>query len=103
VVPFTLLGKRRGVKLVIGCAGILWGASATCFAAVQNYKGAFACRFFIGLGGGSKFRSATVQSWRTDFVEAGFVPLVPFYLARMYTKKDLGARVAFWLAMAPMG
>lgn len=51
VVPFTLLGKRRGVKLVIGCAGILWGTSATCFAAVKNYQGAFACRFFIGLGG----------------------------------------------------
>lgn len=51
VIPFTLLGKRRGVKLVIGVAGIVWGTAATCFAAVQNYNGAFACRFFIGFGG----------------------------------------------------
>lgn len=35
--------------------------------------------------------------------EAGFVPLVPFYLARMYTKRDLGSRVAYWLCMAPLG
>jgi MFS family permease len=54
VIPFTLLGKRRGVKLVIGVAGIIWGTSATCFAAVKNYNGAFACRFFIGFGGASR-------------------------------------------------
>ena len=101
MVPFTLLGKRRGVKLVIGCAGILWGAAATCFAAVSNYNGAFACRFFVGLGG--VYHCAFIEKQRVDIPEAGFVPLVPFYLARMYTKKDLGARVAFWLAMAPMG
>jgi len=51
VVPFTLLGKRTKVNLVIGIAGIVWGTAATCFAAVQNYPGAFACRFFVGLGG----------------------------------------------------
>jgi MFS family permease len=51
VVPFALLGKRRGVRLVIGIAALVWGSAATCFAAVQNYPGAFACRFFIGFGG----------------------------------------------------
>jgi len=66
-------------------AGIFWGTAATCFAAVNSFPGAFACRFFVGLG------------------EAGFAPLVPLYLARWYTKKDLAVRVAFWLCAAPMG
>ena len=51
VVPFALLGKRRGVRPVIGIAALAWGAAATCFGAVQNYQGAFACRFFVGFGG----------------------------------------------------
>lgn len=51
VVPFALLGKRRGVRPVIGIAALVWGAAATCFGAVQNYQGAFACRFFVGFGG----------------------------------------------------
>lgn len=53
VVPFALLGKRKGVRLVIGIAALVWGTAATCFAAVHNYPGAFACRFFVGLGGKS--------------------------------------------------
>lgn len=35
--------------------------------------------------------------------EAGFSPLIQVYLSRFYTRRALGSRVAFWLAMAPMG
>jgi hypothetical protein len=38
------------VSVLTFCA-LLWGIAATAFAGVQNYSGAFACRFFIGLGG----------------------------------------------------
>jgi len=69
-------------KVLTGCA-LGWGIAATCFAAVQDFPGSFACRFFIGLG------------------EAGFSPLIQVYLSRFYTRQRLGVRVAFWLAMAP--
>ena len=51
VVPFTILGKRTRVTKVIAIAGMVWGTAATCFAAAQSYPGAFAARFFVGLGG----------------------------------------------------
>jgi hypothetical protein len=51
VVPFALLGKRTRMVSVLTFCALLWGIAATCFAGVQNYSGAFACRFFIGLGG----------------------------------------------------
>ena len=38
----------------------------------------------------------------TDKAEAGFSPLVQVYLSRFYTRRQLGIRVAFWLAMAPL-
>jgi MFS family permease len=85
VVPFALLGKRtRMAKLLATCA-LVWGIAATCFAAVQNFGGAYACRFIIGVG------------------EAGFSPLIQVYLSRFYTRRSLGVRVGIWLAMAPMG
>lgn len=40
------------VWVLTGCA-LLWGIAATAFAGAQSYAGAFACRFFIGLGGQS--------------------------------------------------
>ncbi|KAM3423189.1 hypothetical protein BST61_g639 [Cercospora zeina] len=85
MVPFALLGKRtRMVSVLTGCA-LLWGIAATCFAGVQNYGGAYACRFLIGFG------------------EAGFSPLIQVFLSRFYAREKLGIRVACWLAMAPMG
>ena len=85
MIPFALLGKRTSVTKVISIAGIYWGLASTCFAAVQNFPGAYACRFMVGIG------------------EAGLGPLVPFYLARWYTRKDLAKRAAFWLMCAPLG
>ena len=66
------------------CA-LVWGIAATCFAAVQNFGGAYAFRFIIGVG------------------EAGFTPLIQVYLSRFYTRRSLGVRVGIWLAMALMG
>ncbi|KAI7326629.1 MFS general substrate transporter [Hortaea werneckii] len=85
MVPFALLGKRtRMISVLTGCA-LIWGIAATCFAGVQNYSGAFVCRFFIGFG------------------EAGFAPLIQVFLSRFYAREKLGTRVAVWLAMAPLG
>ncbi|RSH80868.1 hypothetical protein EHS25_007037 [Saitozyma podzolica] len=85
MVPLALLGKRTRMAMVLSICAIFWGIAATSFAAVTNFPGSFACRFFVGLG------------------EAGFSPLIQVYLSRFYTRRALGSRVAFWLAMAPMG
>ncbi|TIA58898.1 hypothetical protein D6C77_05190 [Aureobasidium pullulans] len=85
MVPFALLGKRTRMVSVLTLCALLWGIAATCFAGAQNYSGAFACRFFVGLG------------------EAGFSPLIQVFLSRFYAREKLGIRVAVWLAMAPLG
>ncbi|KEQ72722.1 MFS general substrate transporter [Aureobasidium namibiae CBS 147.97] len=85
MVPFALLGKRTRMVSVLTLCALLWGVAATCFAGVQNYSGAFACRLFIGLG------------------EAGFGPLIQVFLSRFYPREKLGIRVGVWLAMAPLG
>ena len=45
----------------------------------------------------------SVTDYRSLTSEAGFSPLIPFYLARWYTREDLGSRVGLWLSMAPLG
>ncbi|THX73114.1 hypothetical protein D6D04_08706 [Aureobasidium pullulans] len=85
MVPFALLGKRTRMVSVLTLCALLWGIAATCFAGAQNYSGAFACRFLVGLG------------------EAGFSPLIQVFLSRFYAREKSGIRVAVWLAMAPLG
>ncbi|WVR09349.1 hypothetical protein IAU60_006415 [Kwoniella sp. DSM 27419] len=85
MVPFALLGKRTRMGKTLAVAACFWGIAATCFAAVNNFGGSYACRFLIGLG------------------EAAFVPSIQVYLSRFYTRQKLGKRVAIWLAMGPMG
>lgn len=91
-------------KLLTICA-ICWGISATCFAAVQNFSGAYACRFLIGFGGELTWHLSEMRPPGADNpnLEAGFVPLIQVYLSRFYTRRQLGTRVGIWLAMAPMG
>lgn len=60
------------VAVLTGCA-LLWGIAATCFAGVQNYSGAFACRFFIGLGGLLSDRSDVYNMLLTHHQRLGFL------------------------------
>jgi MFS family permease len=102
VVPFALLGKRTRMVSVLTCCALVWGIAATCFAGVQNYSGAFACRFFVGLGGTSSAAAYAITPL-TILPEAGFAPLIQVFLSRFYAREKLGTRVAVWLAMAPLG
>lgn len=51
VVPLALLGKRTRMGKLLALAACFWGIAATCFAAVNTFAGAYACRFLVGLGG----------------------------------------------------
>ncbi|EAT76771.2 hypothetical protein SNOG_15933 [Parastagonospora nodorum SN15] len=59
---------------------IMWGIVLSCFAAVENYAGAIAIRFFLGL-----FESA---------VTPGFA----LFTSQWYTKKEQGARTGIWFS-----
>lgn len=89
------------ISVLTGCA-LIWGIAATCFAGVQNYSGAFVCRFFIGFGGTLSVAAYTSMTL-TILTEAGFAPLIQVFLSRFYAREKLGTRVAVWLAMAPLG
>lgn len=84
MIPTTLFAKRTNVNLVIGCSGIWWGIAAASTAAVNSYGTAMAARYFVGFG------------------EAGFGPVIPFYLARWYTKRDLALRMSIFLFSGPL-
>ena len=58
----------------------MWGVVLACFAAVENYAGAVAIRFFLGI-----FESA---------VTPGFA----LFTSQWYTKKEQGSRTAIWFS-----
>ncbi|GAB7355398.1 hypothetical protein MBLNU459_g5917t1 [Dothideomycetes sp. NU459] len=59
---------------------IMWGTTLSCFAAVSNFSGAVAIRFFLGV-----FESA---------VTPGFA----LFTSQWYTKKEQGTRVGIWFS-----
>ncbi|CAN9246952.1 unnamed protein product [Alternaria alternata] len=59
---------------------IMWGLVLSCFAAVENYAGAIAIRFFLGV-----FESA---------VTPGFA----LFTSQWYTKKEQGSRTGIWFS-----
>ena len=58
----------------------MWGLTLACFAAVENYAGAIAIRFFLGV-----FESA---------VTPGFA----LFTSQWYTKKEQGTRTGIWFS-----
>jgi len=61
-----------------------WGINSTCQAAMTNWAGAFALRFLMGV------------------FEAGYGPGVPYLLSFFYLRRELGLRIGFFLAAAPL-
>ena len=59
---------------------IMWGATLACFAAVSNFSGAVAVRFFLGV------------------FEAAVTPGFALFTSQWYTKKEQGARTGFWFS-----
>ena len=59
---------------------IMWGATLSCFAAVSNFGGAVAIRFFLGV------------------FEAAVTPGFALFTSQWYTKKEQGARTGFWFS-----
>ncbi|KAK4992853.1 Allantoate permease [Elasticomyces elasticus] len=59
---------------------IMWGLTLACFAAVKNFAGAVAIRFFLGV------------------FEAAVTPGFALFTSQWYTKKEQGTRVGIWFS-----
>ena len=81
-IPSNLMLKRATPRKWIARIVVSWGICSTCMAAVTNYSGLLATRFFLGL------------------MEAGLFPGVLFYLSFWYPRKDLAFRIAMLLSAA---
>jgi len=81
-VPMSLISKVFAPSLWLGSIAIGWGTCSTLMATAFNFTGLIFAR--IGLG----------------VFEAGFAPMIPFYLSIWYTKDELGLRVAHWFGFA---
>ncbi|CAK7202227.1 hypothetical protein SEUCBS139899_004949 [Sporothrix eucalyptigena] len=78
-VPSNMIMNRIGrPSIYLPSCMIAWGLISTLTGVVNNYSGAVACRFFIGL------------------IEAAFSPGSFFLLSAWYTKKELSLRVAIF-------
>jgi MFS family permease len=60
------------------------GIMSTCMAAIHNWSGAMALRFFLGI------------------FESGYGPGIPYLLSFFYMRRELGARIGWFLAAAPL-
>ena len=60
------------------------GIMSSCMAALKGWKGAMALRFFLGV------------------FEAGYGPGIPYLLSFFYLRHELGLRIGFFLAAAPL-
>ncbi|ORY07520.1 membrane transporter [Clohesyomyces aquaticus] len=59
---------------------IMWGLVLSCFAATENYGGAIAIRFFLGV------------------FEAAVTPGFALFTSQWYTKKEQGTRTGIWFS-----
>ncbi|CAG8181560.1 unnamed protein product [Penicillium salamii] len=85
-VPSNLIvGKIKFPGVYICVSMALWGVLSACTAAVHNFSGLLASRFFLG------------------FVEAVFFPGALFYLSLFYSKKQFALRTAVLYSGSQLG
>ncbi|CAG7940037.1 unnamed protein product [Penicillium salamii] len=85
-VPSNLIvGKIKWPGVYICVSMALWGVLSACTAAVHNFSGLLASRFFLG------------------FVEAVFFPGALFYLSLFYSKKQFALRTAILYSGSQLG
>ncbi|KAK6196675.1 hypothetical protein LQW54_011290 [Pestalotiopsis sp. IQ-011] len=75
-IPSNMILTRVRPSVYLPLCMALWGAVSACTAAVKDFHGLVACRFFLG------------------FLEAPFFPGALFLLSAWYTPKELATRTA---------
>ncbi|KAF8063345.1 major facilitator superfamily domain-containing protein [Lyophyllum atratum] len=77
-VPLNMLLTRVRPSMYLSILCFLWGAVATCMAAVDSWKSLAAVRFCLGI------------------TEAGFAPGIAFYLSSWYKRHELAKRYSIY-------
>ncbi|KAI9668360.1 MAG: hypothetical protein M1831_001114 [Alyxoria varia] len=78
--PTNLLLQRLPLGKYSALNVVLWGVTLACFAAVTNFSGAVAVRFFLGL------------------FEAAVTPGFALITSQWYTKEEQGFRTGIWFS-----
>jgi MFS family permease len=81
-VPSNLLLKKLSPPRWIARIMVTWGAITMALAAVKNFEGLIAGRFFLGIA------------------EAGLFPGLIYFLSFWYTRKEQGLRLAIFISAA---
>ncbi|KAJ6014974.1 hypothetical protein N7540_009565 [Penicillium herquei] len=83
--PTNRLLQRLPLGRYSAACIIMWGIILSCFAGVNNYSGAIAIRFFLGV------------------FEAAVTPGFALITSQWYTKKEQGSRVNIWFSFNGVG
>ncbi|KAJ5902703.1 Major facilitator superfamily domain general substrate transporter [Penicillium taxi] len=83
--PTNRLLQRLPLGKYSGFCIVMWGIVLSCFAAVNNYSGAIAIRFFLGV------------------LESAVTPGFALMTSQWYTKKEQGSRVNIWFSFNGVG
>ncbi|KAJ5815189.1 Major facilitator superfamily domain general substrate transporter [Penicillium riverlandense] len=83
--PTSRLLQRLPLGKYSAACILIWGLILSCFAGVQNYAGAIAIRFFLGV------------------FEAAVTPGFALLTSQWYTKKEQGSRVNIWFSFNGFG
>ncbi|KAK0388078.1 hypothetical protein NLU13_4322 [Sarocladium strictum] len=78
--PFAMLAKKYNPARALPIMMFTFGSMTLCMAAVQNFHGVFALRWFLGMA------------------EASFFPTVIYYLTTFYRRGELARRLALFYA-----
>lgn len=78
--PTTRLLQRLPLAKYSSFCVIMWGVTLACFAAVTNFAGAVAIRFFLGV------------------FEAAVTPGFALLTSQWYTKEEQGSRTGIWFS-----
>lgn len=78
--PTNRLLQRLPLAKYSATCIIIWGLVLACFAAVENFAGAVAIRFFLGVS------------------EAAVTPGFALFTSQWYTKAEQGSRTAIWFS-----
>ncbi|KAH9929018.1 MFS general substrate transporter [Epithele typhae] len=79
-VPVAFVGKKFGSARVLPALMFIFGSMTLLSAAVKNFAGMFAVRWFLGMA------------------ESGFFPLIIYYLTTFYRRGELARRLAIFYA-----
>lgn len=85
-VPSNMVASKiKWPGIYINVAMAVWGAISACTAAVNNFSGLVAARFFLGV------------------VEAAFMPGVVYYISLFYNRQQMALRTAIFYSGSQIG